>query len=407
MAIISEYSVRIGALAGVFMLPISMGCSPEAPNASSEGVFYGSQAGSSGATVDVFGGSGSGAIVITGSGGITGNNGNKAAGKTSGGVDDKCVQQDIQMTRRTPIVMFVVDRSNSTSAQYGTGTDTGAIPTRWQALHDAIMDPANGVIAKTQKEIYIGITLYDGGDLIACMQDPKSEGCVAAGGCPRFITISPEKNNYDKIAAQYNEINAGPGGTTPTAAALAEGYAQIEKQTAAVLDKSANLTPVVILVTDGEPNNCGLPIPDYQGPIDQVTAAAKKDIKTFVVGIDTAGGSSPAEVQPNLDKLAKLGNTGVDKAFTPTNKDELSNTLVNLVGSASCEINLNGKIAAGWESKGTVTLSSLALEYNGADGYKVTGESTIALQGEACKKFTQNPTVILHAEFPCAGFVLE
>jgi len=192
---------------------------------------------------------------------------------------------------------------------------------------------------------------------------------------------APAKNNYDAIAAQYNETNAGPGGLTPTALALAEAYQQIEAQTVGGLDKTASYTPVVILVTDGEPNNCGLPIPDYQGPIDQVTAAAQKDIKTYIIGIDTAAAGSPPEVQPNLDNLAKLGNTGIDKAFTPATKEELAATLVSLMAKASCEIKLNGKLVKGYEDKGEVLLNSEKLAFNDPNGFTVdTDGNSITVQ---------------------------
>lgn len=307
--------------------------------------------------------------------------------------------------------MFVIDRSDSTKTQYGTASpDAGTVVTRWQALHDTIMDPTNGVIAKTQDKIYIGVTLYDGGPLptLQCILDPAS--CPDVGACPRLITEPPAKNNFNKIAAIYNETNAGPGGTTPTAAALAEAYAQIEKQTTSVLDKAANPTPFVILVTDGEPNGCEYPpVSDYQGPEREVTTAAGKGIKTYVIGIDTSqsSGNNSSVIQTNLDNLAKLGKTGVTKAYTPTNKDQLAKTLTGLIGNASCEVTLNGKIAKGWEDQGTVLLNSVAIKYNDANGYKVTGDSTITLQGKACEQFSKDLTVILHADFPCEGFTLE
>jgi hypothetical protein len=319
--------------------------------------------------------------------------------------------------------MFVVDRSGSTSTVYGQSDPDAGVAgiTRWQALHDAIMDPSTGVVAKTQGELYLGITLYDGGEDMAMagpngmpfwmcyipgMCDPDAG--INFGTCPRLITVPPAKNNYNAIAQQYNDTNAYPGGTTPTALALQEAYAQIEQQVSGGLDKTVKLTPVVILVTDGEPNNCGNPfVADYQGPADQVAAASKRGIRTFVVGIDTALAGSSPEVQSNLDELAKLGNTGVNVAYTPTSKEELSKTLITYIGKASCEVILNGKIAAGYESRGKVSLNSEPIGYNDNNGYKVTSEDKILLQGKACDRFSNDSTATLHAEFPCEGVILK
>jgi len=379
------------------------------------------------------GAAGSSPIAVTGAGGDTPvvweQGGNIAVTRTN--LDpDACAQGDIVITRRTPMVMFVVDRSNSTSAVYGNADpDAGPVITRWQALHDAIMEPTNGVIAKTQSEIYIGITLYDSGNLqdafggranpLMCALDPTIPGCQPDSGpkCPRLLTVPPAKNSFNDIAAIYTEANAGPGGLTPTALALAEAYAQLEAQVSGQLDKKANLTPVVILVTDGEPNSCTMEMvqnpnggppgikPDYEGPVAQVTAAAKKGIKTFVIGIDTSTAGSPAEVGPHLDQLAKIGSN--TKAFLPANKDELSTVLVDLMGKVNCDVVLNGEIVQGYETKGTVSLNSVALEVNGQDGYLVTLPNRISLQGKACDTFSKSEQALLSAKFPCEAIVLN
>jgi hypothetical protein len=422
MAVKTGLLVRFALAAGVVTHLLSIGCSAEKKGIGVNGQTFGANGGS-------------GAEVAVGSGGSdtnsssstpvrSGQAGSGATTKNNTGTGGNCVDVNVQMSRQTPVVMFVVDRSGTTSLPYGdVDPDAGNFVTRWQVLHNAIMDPVSGVIAKTQKDLYLGITLYDGGDLggggpngmpfwmcyIPGMCDPDASTSVpGTGSCPRLITVPPAKNNFDAIAAKYNETEAGPGGMTPTALALAEAYKQIEEQTKAGLDKKSHLTPVVVLVTDGEPNGCDNPfVADYQGPINQVTAASQKGIKTFVIGIDTAIAGSAPEVQSNLDNLAKLGNTGINVAYTPTSQQDLSNTLVSYIGKASCEVVLNGKIAPGYEQRGTVLLNSSTLGYDDKNGYKVTAEDKILLQGSACDKFLNDLTAIFHADFPCEGITLK
>lgn len=415
------FNLRWWNLASVLTLCVSIGCSAENKVQTGGGVSFAANGGGGGQTADT-----EATGVVTGTQPNTSSNVAADNGR-SGAADVKkegnCVDQNVQISRQTPLVMFVVDRSGSTSTVYGQSDPDAGVPgiTRWQALHDAIMDPSTGVVAKIQGELYLGITLYDGGEDMAMagpngmpfwmcyipgMCDPDAG--TSFGTCPRLITVPPAKNNYDAIAQQYNETNAYPGGTTPTALALEEAYAQIEQQVSGGLDKTAKLTPVVILVTDGEPNSCGNPfVADYQGPADQVAAAAKRGIRTFVVGIDTALAGSLPEVQSNLDNLAKLGNTGINVAYTPTSKEELSKTLISYIGKATCEVILNGKIAIGYEGRGKVSLNSEPIGYNDNNGYKVTSEDKILLQGKACDRFSNDATIILHAEFPCEGVVLK
>lgn len=336
------FYLRRGFVPSVVALLVSLGCSAEETVQSGSNLSPASNGGSGGQT-ETMGGEVNVPIGTTDTSVAIGNGGRGGAITQKSGAGGNCVDVNLQYTRQTPVVMFVVDRSGSTATVYGqsdTAAGVGGI-TRWQALHDAIMDPVSGVVAKTQKDLYLGITLYDGGENMGapaanaqttrmCYITGMCDGGTSTGTCPRLITVPPAKNNFDAIAEKYNETNAGPGGTTPTALALVDAYKQIEQQVSGGLDKTVKLTPVVILVTDGEPNSCGNPfVADYQGPADQVSAAAKKGIRTFVIGIDTALAGSVAEVQSNLDNLAKLGNTGINVAYTPTSKEELSKTLTS------------------------------------------------------------------------------
>jgi len=171
---------------------------------------------------------------------------------------------------------------------------------------------------------------------------------------------------------------------------------------------AADKTPqFVILCTDGEPNGCngggfGGSQTDYQGPIDAVTAAAGKGIKTFVVGIAVND-----QAQAHLNDLATLGNTG-SPAFSPATKDELVSKLTEIVGGAvGCQVKLNGTVIKGQECTGEVLLNGNKLECNGPDGWYLLDENHIELKGKACTDFKSNPESTLTAGFPCGVFVIK
>jgi ferritin-like protein len=438
MAMTSKLIAHLGLWAGVTGMVIALGCSAEKGGSSTSGINFGQ-----GGDMD------SGEAPATGAGGAAASDTSSLQG-TGGTEDDTqisyksdaCGSIRVSFIRRTPMVEFVVDRSQTMELAYGNSDpDAGPVIRRWDALHDAIMDKTNGVIAKTQSEIYTGIMFYDGGDLqetmqrmfppgdLECSFQPDTLGCPDNPYkeiCPRLVTVPPAKNNYDAIAAKYTDSEAGPGGTTPTAAALEAAYKELDARISGNLDKKVNLAPVVILVTDGQPNGCslefeqpqqggqggqqggqqgrGMPQPkaDYQGPIDQVTAAAKKNIKTYVIGIDTSVAGSDPEVSKHLDQLASIGsNNTVKQAFLPTNQADLADTLVNLIVKSNCEIQLDQEIVKGKEGEGKVTYNSQTLKYNDPDGYTVTKAKFITLQGQACAKFAKDENVKLEAEFPC------
>ncbi len=382
------------------------GSGPGQPGLSGSGT--GGTSGGSGVSGSVSG-SGFGGSVTSGTTGGAGNTG------TIGGAGI-CADVTVTTSRVKPWVLFVVDRSGSTADSFPGSSS------RWQALYDALMAPGAGVIPTLQDEAYFGMVLYDGGEqnvtgwvnAIMCIFDPTLCATAGTGGggtggaaggapvaeCPRLIQIPPALRNYDPINTEYQV--AGPGGSTPTALALEAAY-QIVSDAQLTAPDTEQGPMFVILCTDGEPNGCGMGGgTDYQGPITAVTNAANNGIQTFVVGI-----AVNAQAQAHLEELAVLGNTG-SPAFSATTSDQLTQRLTEIVGGAvGCHIRLNGTVTPGQECTGVVSLNSVDLECNGADGWRLTDESHIELMGAACNEFLTYPDAILTAGFPCGVFKIE
>jgi hypothetical protein len=322
----------------------------------------------------------------SGSGGVTGASTvltSVSAGNSLGtgsGPASTCADITVATSRATPWVLFVIDRSQTMNEAY-TGSGN-----RWQAIYDTLMAPGTGVISKLQSAVYFGIMLFDG-----------------QGTCPRLETVEPALNNYNKINAVYGA--ASPGQYTPTALALNAAY-KLLPSTQQGLDTPDGIgDPYVVLCTDGEPNGCpdgiltggGALATDFQGPINEVTTAAKNGIKTFVVSVASGG----QQYQQFLEQLADIGNTG-SPAFAPATKDELAKQLGGIVGNAiGCNIKLNGRVTVGKECTGNVTLNSIALTCNDPNGWKLVDETHIELLGTACDSFMNDPTSMLSTSFPC------
>jgi hypothetical protein len=351
----------------------------------------------------------------------TGTNGAAATNGTELGTD-VCAGAHVRASRVTPTVMFVVDQSLTMADPYPGSAS------KWQATYDALMDPNEGVVARLQSVVRFGITLFFGpipgvsiaGDIVTTVLCVMDGTCAdaAIGDCPSMTVVNPELDNFNKINEAYQPN--GPAGTTPTALALERAYALISTDNA-VLDQKDKGTPIVILCTDGLPNGCGADFstPDEEGPIKQVTDAAARGIKTYIVGVaatnDTGDGGVIAgpEAQAYLDRLATFGGTNAP-AFSPATKADLIGSLSKIVsGAVGCNVRLNGpkgetgKVAAGHACDGTVYLNSEILECNGPNGWKLFGESEIELQGTACQRFMNDPTSIVNASFPCDVFILQ
>jgi hypothetical protein len=302
--------------------------------------------------------------------------------------DGMCATAKVQASRIKPYILFVVDRSLSTQSFY-----PGSI-SRWQAMYDALMEPNEGLIKKLQGVAYFGMVLFDSGN--------------DAASCPHLLIVEPKLDNYDSINEVY--VTAGPANFTPTALALEAAYKLVPKQTANLKTD----TKFVILCTDGEPNGCnvsgggmfggvlgGVPPTDYQGPIDQVTAAAKSGVRTYVIGISVTG-----EAQDHLAQLAELGKTGAP-AYSPANKGELVDTLSKVVGGAiSCKVELNGAVTDGKECEGYVKLNGDKLGCDDENGWKLVDENHIELQGSACESFMNDGGATVDAAFPCDVFTI-
>jgi hypothetical protein len=316
-----------------------------------------------------------------------------AAGEMPGG---SCAEGVANTSPVTPTVWLVLDGSGSMNEEFSGET-------RWQALRAALMDDG-GVIATLERNVRFGMVLYSGAD-----QDRDSdEGMEPAPvptECVNLTVVNPALDNYATLDAQLPQEE--PGGWTPTDRAL-EHVVNTLPVTATQGPDQNNDPVYVVLATDGAPNDrCAGDSGGRGNDFDEVTAArvldvvgagAMKGVKLLVISL--AGGDD--DLQSHLEEVSELSETGF-APFVPASRDELIQTMQELIGGAGCQLTLQGSVAIDQACTGEVTLNGNPLVCDDDNGFRLIDERTVQLEGDACTSFLSADSFV-SARFPCGVF---
>jgi hypothetical protein len=310
-----------------------------------------------------------------------------------GGMDMECAGIRVNASRILPTVMLLVDGSTSMLDPYGEPVavdggmpDPSTLPSRWSSVREALIG-AEGVVPKLQDRVRFGLAVF---------------GTQAS--CPLPLgTIAPELNN---AAAITTGIQAQPPGMfTPTGVAL-DQVVDILPDPTLNLDGPPIGPQIILLATDGDPNACDgggfFPVTDYVPSINAALKAQAKHLRMYVVSVGQDAAAS------HLQEMANIGAnvdraTGMAEVHYPDNTATLTATLETLIGAElSCELKLEGKgVLVDKACTGTVLFNGTPLECNGPDGFSLTDETTLVLNGTTCETFKNSIDTTIDAEFPC------
>ena len=354
-----------------------------------------------------------------GDGPILGLGGADGGGGDGAGGGEGCIDVDVGFTPQVPTVLLLIDRSGSMDAsdRFGdavqaavaAGTYTlGDCPSnnnwRWNVVRDVLMNPDKGIIKPLEEQVRFGLSLYS-----------SRNGQVKSGApdevdptkmCPELIEVPIALGNH---AAMLNEFKCSDIlDDTPTGESLVAA--------AATLKAYQEPGPkIIVLATDGEPDNCecpddhvswvpakcnaaGLPAQIKADVVATAKGIHEDDITIHVINVSTP---SNAGLQRHLADVADAGGGEVYDGFSPGALGTAFGDIIN--GVRSCKIDLDGEIADGKESTGVVTLDGEKLVLDDADGWQVNTPSQLELLGAACETIKSGDHA-LSIKFPCESF---
>jgi hypothetical protein len=353
--------------------------------------------------------------IVIGVGGASASNG--SGGENAGGASS-CIDVDVEFTPQTPTVLLLIDRSGSMKAEgkfgeaveaaVADGTYTlGDCPDhndwRWNVVRDVLMNPDKGIVKPLESDVRFGLSLYSSNN--GQVKAGKPEEIDADKMCPVLLEVPIALDNHQSMLDSFKCDDIADD--TPTGESLLAA--------AATLNAFKEPGPkIIVLATDGEPDNCECPdrgdtvpakcnLPGVPEQIkEQVVAIAKEihdgDITVHVINVSTP---SEASLQLHLADVAKAGGGNVYPGFSPGALSTAFDEIIN--GVRSCIIDLSGEIAKDKESTGVITLDGEALELDGTDGWQVNSPSQIELLGEACETIKRGDHDI-SIKFPCESF---
>lgn len=287
--------------------------------------------------------------------------------------DANCPSVSFTATQVIPSIQLLIDRSGSMNDRLP-NTNT----TRYKAMRDALVGP-NGVVAELQSRVHFGASLYS-----------------ADSPCPRlYSTQTRALNNLAQVQSLID--SQSPGGNTPTPGAIDQTVAAF-----AANPPPMGSPPIIVLATDGLPNNCNGGDTQNQS-VEAVKNAYAAGIRTFILGI--------AGVNDNfLQAMANAGqgvqpNQPNAKYYTANSPAELQMAFQQIIGGvASCELAINGSVDPEQAKGGTVTLNGTQLTH-GVD-WELVNDTTIRLIGQACETLKSTPNPQVEATFPCGAVLL-
>jgi hypothetical protein len=318
-------------------------------------------------------------------------------GGSSGGEGGSCVDVNLQASKVIPTVILLVDQSGSMNDPIG---GSGS-PARWPTLRSALMDPTKGVVKVLENDVRFGLALF------------TWDGNHPISTCPEITSVAVNLGNYNAINTVYQA--AQPIDNTPTGDSLLKVAGLTN--TGAVVPGGFAATPtptggpkLIVIATDGDPDSCA-----SKGNNDAASQAFTVKAAQYAYAAGIKVFDLAVSQTLNAAKQQEVANAGIglDPAtgkapvYRADNQQQIIDAFNTIIGGArSCVLQLNGKVNAGDESKGTVTLNGNPLGYNDPNGWKLDSPTTLELVGTACNTLmnTPNPSVVVR--FPCGSAVI-
>jgi hypothetical protein len=305
--------------------------------------------------------------------------------------DGLCERRTVQTQRIAPDMLIVLDRSLSMAPDANaTSTD------RWQGSVAAI----NQTAAAFDGTINFGLMTFPAFDSRQRLPAGSTNVEIQCPTGTLDVALGPSH------AVQIAETLEGlvPGGSTPTGPTL---VAALDVLRGAARLYAGTLVPrYVLLVTDGDPNCAGPPAFDGSDPLarrqalDAVEALTAAQIKTYVVGFQTAGTSFVDQ----LDEMAALGGTGEAIHRSVESGADLARTFQEIADSAvSCSFKLEASMVD--PTYVLIKTAGQPRAFQNQNGWRLeVDKKTVTLTGAACDSVRSGASITV--EVQCTPVVL-
>ncbi len=340
----------------------------------------------------------------------TGGNGNGGEGGGS-----SCIDIDVTFKPQTPTVVLLIDQSGSMGSDglfddapewdcpdtndQGTHHDGNW---RWNVARYVLMHPEEGVVKPLEDKVRFGMAHYT-----------SENGSLNGGTCPMLDQTPIALNNHQAMLDNYHCSDMVED--TPTGEALEAVATEL-----ALYDEPG--PKVIVLATDGEPDSCECPdyddndegwLPDEckePGKPNEVkeavvaVAQAAHDNDDITIHVINVGDDDPdSNLSNHLEEVAMAGGGLSYLGASASGLKQAFQDIVN--GSRNCIIDLDGSIAEGKETEGSIVLNGEKLELDDPNGWKMNSASQIELLGDACETIKTEDDPMLSIKFPCEGFI--
>jgi hypothetical protein len=294
-----------------------------------------------------------------------------------------CGNVTVALSPVIPTVMVLIDQSGSMTSSFG-GLN------RWEAVTEALTDPATGVIAQLEDQVIFGASLYTSND------------GFNGGTCPILTTVDPALNNLLDITTLLTDNS--PEGDTPTGESIDE-IVTLMLNLPPIPDHP-NSPPIIVVATDGEPDTCTVPNPQEGQP--EALAAAENayaaGVDLYILSVGSGVSDDHLQDMANAGVGLPVGGTQNAPYYVANNQNQLVDAFAEIIhGARSCELEVDGIVIMDRAHEASVVLNSDPLEH-GTD-WEMLDESTMVLLGEACDTFLNDENVTLVANFPCGAIV--
>lgn len=290
----------------------------------------------------------------------------------------------------TPSIQLLIDRSSSMTENFSNQSPPATGPYKYPTVQDALVG-TNGVVTRLENQAYFGATLFT----------------AFRNACPALnSTVMRAKGNRnairDVMAMNPPRLRSDPDpGYTPTPMAIDAAVADFMRNKPPV-----GSPPVIVLATDGQPNECTTTSPREAESVAAAANAFAHGIKLYILAVsfDDVGARAHVQAMADAGQGVQPGQPHA-KPYYATNPAQLAAAFQEIIGGVvSCDLALSGHVDPADGPNGHLMLNDMNLIY-GTDWTIDPDGMTVHLLGGACQTLKSSANPVVKGTFPCGTII--